>query len=141
MGAYGSIRATLAHLIGAEADYANRVTGKTLPAWMSGDQWPGFEALKDTVRGAGEDLAQLAVSARADSIVRETLPEEGVIVQYPLRDLLVQAINHSTEHRTQVSAIITQLGVEPPVMDGWTYMEEKGEFREERLGSGAGEDK
>ena len=26
-----------------------------------------------------------------------------------------------TEHRSQVATILTQLGVEPPEMDGWTY--------------------
>ena len=44
--------------------------------------------------------------------------------------LMVQAITHSTEHRTQISAIITQLGVEPPDMSGWKYMEEIGELQE-----------
>ena len=44
--------------------------------------------------------------------------------------LMIQAINHSTEHRTQVSTIITQLGLEPPDMTGWQYMDEMGEFQE-----------
>jgi uncharacterized damage-inducible protein DinB len=30
-------------------------------------------------------------------------------------------VNHGTEHRSQVATILTQLGVEPPEMDGWTY--------------------
>ena len=48
---------------------------------------------------------------------------------------MVQAITHSTEHRTQISAIITQLGMEPPDMSGWKYMEEIGELQE--FGAGA----
>ena len=134
VGAYGSIRATLAHMIGAEIDYATRVTGKTPPAWLSGDEYPGIEVLKDTAREAGEELSRLALAARADSVVRETDPEQGISVEYPLSSLLMQAINHATEHRQQVSAIITQLGLEPPGMDGWAYMEETGEFRELRSG-------
>jgi uncharacterized damage-inducible protein DinB len=39
----------------------------------------------------------------------------------PVSLYLLQAINHSTEHRAQVATILTQLGVEPPAMDGWTY--------------------
>lgn len=134
-GAYGSIRATLAHMIGAEIDYVTRVTGETPPAWLSGDEYPGFEVLKDTARRAGEELTRLAVAARADSVVRETNLQQGISVEYPLGSLLMQAINHSTEHRQQVSAIITQLGIEPPGMDGWAYMEETGEFREMRSGA------
>ena len=58
--------------------------------------------------------------------------EEYFIVQQAYRGwnrlawlLLVQAINHATEHRTQVAAILTQLGIEPPGMDGWTYHEDQ----------------
>ncbi len=130
VGAHGSIRATLAHLVGAQVDYASRVTGQTPSAWLSGDEFPSFEVLKADARASGEELARLAVGARADSVVRETVPEQGISVEYPLGSLLTQAVNHATEHREQVSAIITQLGIRPPAMDGWAYMEETGEFRE-----------
>ena len=39
----------------------------------------------------------------------------------PVPLFLLQAVNHGTEHRSQVATIMTQLGVEPPEMDGWTY--------------------
>ncbi len=39
--------------------------------------------------------------------------------------LLLQAINHATEHRTQVAAILTHQGIQPPGMDGWTYHEDR----------------
>jgi uncharacterized damage-inducible protein DinB len=41
---------------------------------------------------------------------------------------LLQAVNHGTEHRSQVATILTQLGVVPPEMDGWTYFEESGQL-------------
>jgi uncharacterized damage-inducible protein DinB len=40
--------------------------------------------------------------------------------------ILIQAINHGTEHRSQVATILTQLGIQPPGMDGWTYFEDGG---------------
>ncbi len=135
VGTFGSIRATLVHIVGAEVDYVNRVNGKTPAVPLPGDQFPGFEVLKEAVRWAGDELPQLAVTARADSIVRETSPQAPVVVEYPLSALMVQAVNHSTEHRTQISAIVTQLGIEPPDMSGWAYMEEMGEFRERQSGA------
>jgi uncharacterized damage-inducible protein DinB len=39
----------------------------------------------------------------------------------PVGLFLLQAVNHGTEHRAPVATILTQLGVEPPRMDGWTY--------------------
>jgi uncharacterized damage-inducible protein DinB len=46
----------------------------------------------------------------------------------PVSLFLLQAVNHGTEHRSQVATILTQLGVEPPNMDGWTYIEASGQF-------------
>jgi len=43
--------------------------------------------------------------------------EDGV----PTSVVLLQAINHGTEHRSQAATILTQLGIEPPPMDGWNF--------------------
>jgi len=39
----------------------------------------------------------------------------------PVPLFLLQAVNHGTEHRSQLATILTQLEVEPPEMDGWAY--------------------
>ena len=131
-GTYGSVRDTLHHLVGAEVSYVNRVNGKLPPEPVARDRFPGFEVLKRSARWTGDELLQLALSARADTIVREEEVQQQVklVVQYKLASLMMQAINHATEHRTQVSTIITQLGLEPPDMSGWQYMVEMGEFQE-----------
>ena len=128
-GCYGSIRDTLLHIAGGEVDYVNLATDKLPALPLPSDEFPGFEVLKEGVRWAGDELLQLATSARDDTIVRVTRPQEPVY-EYPLSSLLVQVLNHSTEHRTQIATIITQLGIEPPAMSGWKYMREMGEFRE-----------
>lgn len=128
IGCFGSIRATLQHIIGAEVSYVERVNGKLPAAAPSGDQFPGFAVLKDAARWAGDELLLLALSAREDTSVRQRPPRH--IFQYRLASLIVQAITHSTEHRTQISTIITQLGMEPPDMSGWQYMEDIGELQD-----------
>jgi uncharacterized damage-inducible protein DinB len=37
----------------------------------------------------------------------------------PASLILLQAVNHGTEHHPQVATILTQLGIDPPAMDGW----------------------
>jgi uncharacterized damage-inducible protein DinB len=128
IGCFGSIRDTLWHIVGAEVSYVERVNGKLPERPLSPDQFPSFEMLKDAVRWAGDELLQLALSARKDTSVRQRPPRQ--LFEYKLASLIVQAISHSTEHRTQISAIITQLGLEPPDMSGWNYMEEIGELQE-----------
>src|SRR5512138_101279 len=77
-GTYGSIRRTLVHLVRAEVDYVNRVTGRWPAAPVPRDPFPGFEAMKEAVRWTGGELPQLAAAARADAIVRETDPQARV---------------------------------------------------------------
>ncbi|MEO7908517.1 MAG: DinB family protein [Roseiflexaceae bacterium] len=120
IGGFGSIRDTLQHIISAEVGYVDRVNRK-LPASPPSDQFSGFAVLKDAARWAGDELLQLALSAREDTLVRQRPPRH--IYQYRLASLMVQAITHSTEHRTHIAVIITQLGMEPPDMSVWQYME------------------
>ena len=37
--------------------------------------------------------------------------------------VMVQAINHATEHREQIKSMLSALGVTPPDIDGWSYAE------------------
>jgi len=128
IGCFGSIRNTLWHIVGGEVSYVVRVNGKLPPTPVSPDQFPGFAALKEVARWTNDELLQLALSARQDTNVRER--GAGQIYEYTLASLMVQVINHATEHRAQISAIITQLDMEPPDMSGWQYMVDIGEFQE-----------
>jgi uncharacterized damage-inducible protein DinB len=128
IGGFGSIRDTLEHIIGAELSYVERVNGKLPEKPLSRDQFSGFEVLQDAARWVGDELLLLALSARNDTVVRQRPPRP--IYQYKLASLIAQSINHSTEHRAQIAAIITQLGMEPPDMSGWQYMDEIGELQE-----------
>jgi uncharacterized damage-inducible protein DinB len=129
IGGFGSIGDTLMHIVNSEMDYVNLATEKLPPEPLPSDRFPEFEQQRVGVRWAGDELLQLAVTARADTIVRVMRPQESVF-EFPLASYVVQVLNHSTEHRTQISTIITQLGLDPPVMSGWKYMKEMGEFRE-----------
>jgi uncharacterized damage-inducible protein DinB len=130
VGTYGPIVATLCHLVMAEADYVGRVNGHQPPVTLVPGEFPGFAALKEAARWSGDELLQIAQTTRAENLVEEHSDDFKTFVHYPLASLLMQAINHATEHRTQISTIITQLGIEPPDMAGWQYMDEMGEFKE-----------
>ena len=128
IGCFGSIRDTLVHIIGAEVGYVERVNGNTPAVTLSDQHFPGFAALKEAARWAGDELLTLALAAREDTNVRQRPPRH--VYQYRLASLIVQSLTHSTEHRMQISAIITQLGLEPPDLSGWQYMEDIGELQD-----------
>ena len=47
--------------------------------------------------------------------------EHEISFATPAALFLLQAINHATEHRAQIATTLTQLGIEPPVLDGWAF--------------------
>lgn len=129
VGGFGSVRDTLVHIASSEVDYVNLATDKLPPVPPPRDRFVGFAVLIDAVRWAEEELLRLALGATVGTIVRVRRSREP-IYEYPLAGLLVQVLNHSTEHRTQVAVILTQQGLEPPSTSGWTYLREVGQFHE-----------
>lgn len=128
VGGYGSIGTTLVHIVSAEVSYVARVNGKRPARPLAQNQFPGFDVLKAAVRWTGDELLQLALATQEIPIVRQQPPRPRLV--YPLASLMVQAVTHSTEHRAQIATILTQVGLEPPDMSGWKYMEEMGELQD-----------
>ena len=85
--------------------------------------FPGLAELRDGARTSGEALVGLAAAAQSGATVTTTWRGEAFTL--PAWLLLAQAINHGMEHRAQVSAILTQQGIESPSMDVWTYHEDR----------------
>ena len=68
------------------------------------------------MRETGTRLLRAAETIPADQPI-ERDPGE----QIPASVILVQAINHATEHRAHATTILSQLGIVPPPIDGWHY--------------------
>ena len=121
-GTFGTVRNTLMHIAGAQERVAAALAeAGPLSTTIERAPYPGLAALRDATRASGEALVELA--ARAESGVTVTTSWRGEDFVLPTWLLIVQAIVHGVEHRTQVAAILTQQGIEPPAMDGWTYHE------------------
>lgn len=122
VGTFGNVRDTLVHIVGAQERYVAALA-ESGPVSVIRERapFPGLDVLRDAARASSEALIELAAQAREGATVTTTYRGEGYTL--PVWLLLVQAINHATEHRAQVAAILTQQGVEPPGMDGWTYHE------------------
>ena len=122
VGTFGSIRNTLMHIVGAQERY-DAALAETGPVTVSRERrpFPGLAELRAASRASGEALVELAAQAQSGATVTTTWRGEAYTL--PVWLLLVQAINHATEHRAHVAAILTQQGIEPPSMDGWTYHE------------------
>ena len=124
-GAYGSIHDTLQHIVRSELSYFSRIsTGQ--PRRFPADAPPMTIAeMIESARASGAGFIEWAPKVQAGDTVQ--IDWDGTPREVPKTIILTQAINHATEHRAQVMAIMTQLGIEPPELDGWSYFDELGE--------------
>ncbi len=122
-GTYGSIRKTLVHIFLNEENYLALVTGEPSdPPLTYQEGFPGFDVLRQHARRSGEGLIQAASEIDPNRILHGDFRGEAYAL--PVTTPLIQAINHATEHRAQIATILSQQGIQPPVLDGWTYGEE-----------------
>lgn len=125
-GTYGTIDATLVHVAGGQESYAARFFGSERPERLAADPFPGFDVLGEHFTRGNARLEQAASEAATESYV-EVEGDDPVGKWRMHRSLLLlQAINHGTEHRSQIATILTQIGVMAPEMDGWTFFFDAG---------------
>lgn len=121
-GTYGSMVETLTHLIDADSRYLLRLEDPspppaedrvgiplaTLRAEMAEHRRKWAEALERLERGelGAEILAH-------HGGYPDTHDAEGM--------LLIQAIHHGNDHRTQICSTLGALGEEVPELDGWRF--------------------
>jgi len=121
VGTYGTVGATLVHIANAQEGYAARLLEASRPERLDEDPFPGFDALAERFAHGNEQLEEAATRAGSDRQVTVTGDDPPGSWWMPVTLFLLQAVNHGTEHRSQVATVLTQLGVEPPEMDGWAY--------------------
>jgi uncharacterized damage-inducible protein DinB len=119
-GAYGTIRDTLEHIIKAEADYVGRMMGnRPQPSFKWEDQ-PALADLSVFASQVAGALLDAVQHIPPTHLVHEE--EDGLFIDYQARHLFMQAINHGIEHRTNITTILSSLGLPAPEVDGWGYL-------------------
>lgn len=117
----GPIRETLWHLVSSQVGYLSLLTGK--PRLAARDAPPDLADLQALARSSGEALLALA-TGRSDELVDQIQTRDGYLVEPWV--VLLQVINHATEHREQIKNMLSSLGINPPNLDGWAYGEATG---------------
>jgi uncharacterized damage-inducible protein DinB len=119
-GISGSIRELLMHIAGAQQTFILRTMGRQhegeLARWSD---WPGLESVIKIANDTSDQLLAIAMHVQNDEEV--VLPFQDKSYRFLKRFFLVHAIEHGTEHRTEVKVALAQIGVEPPDLDGWNY--------------------
>jgi uncharacterized damage-inducible protein DinB len=119
VGAFGTIRETAEHIAGAETSYWRRIVTGQPYRRPEGAPPPTWAELQASIRESGAGLIEAAPTVQATDFLEISWDSEPRSV--PVAIVLTQVINHATEHRAQIMTMLTQLGIQPPDLDGWTY--------------------
>lgn len=119
-GTYGALGPTLAHIASGEASYAWRFDQNVKRfRWDEDGPLPSVGEIGNVLEVTGARLIELAASIADDHIVTYFIEDEQK--QWPAWVVLGQAVDHGREHRSHIATILTQLGIEPPDIDMWSY--------------------
>ena len=111
----GSIRSTLTHLVSAQRGYLALLT---LPVEARPTAPLAFSELQESLRVSGAGL--LALVGDEHNFPQTRLQtRDGFYVEPWV--VMVQIINHATEHREQIKSMLSAVGLTPPDIDGWDY--------------------
>jgi uncharacterized damage-inducible protein DinB len=120
-GTYGSMIATLTHLVDADTRYLVRMRDPSPPP-AEDRAGISLATLRDEMekhlRRWGEVLdelerGELRAAIRGRDDYPDTEDAEGM--------LLLQAVHHGNDHRTQICSTLGAIGEDVPELDGWEY--------------------
>ena len=114
----GNIRSTLLHLVSSQRGYLALLT---LPVEERLKGSPPIQDLLESARLSGEGLLALIRDEAGKFPQTQLQTTDGFYVEPWV--VMLQIINHATEHREQIKSMLSALGVTPPDIDGWDYGE------------------
>jgi uncharacterized damage-inducible protein DinB len=123
-GTYGSILATLRHLVGADVSYLFVLSGRGVK-----------EIDEDALDVAGLRAAMAPNGAAWSALLAKKIDPDEIVVRHrddgseshaPRGLRLAQVIHHGSDHRSQICTALTNLGIEPPSIDVWDFAETQG---------------
>ena len=123
-GTYGTIAATLHHIVQADSFYLMLLTHFRVPLIDKEVVLPIADLRAANDRHARDYREYLATDPDPD----EDLPErdEQGSFHATLGIRIGQAIHHGTDHRSQVCTALTMLGIQPPMIEVWDFGEATG---------------
>jgi uncharacterized damage-inducible protein DinB len=122
-GTYGSIRATLYHVVLNQERYLDLLHGAAPAQLPSAESaLPSLGEIRRRLQHSGDQLIEAIDRGLGEQVLRGDW--HGQPFEMAAVVPLIAAINHATEHRAQIAVILSHNGIEPPTLDAWTFWQE-----------------
>lgn len=117
---FGSIHATMAHLLWADSIWMHRLAGlprpqaRTIAASVDeGGDWPALSDARRALDGAIGTWAGTLCASDLDGDLTWSSAAAGREVTLPRTFVILHVFNHQTHHRGQIHAMLTAAGADP----------------------------
>jgi uncharacterized damage-inducible protein DinB len=123
---YPSVRDTLVHTMSAEWIWLSRWKGTSPKAMLEAIDFPNLQAIQKHWDGI-EAKTQQFINQLNPSQLTEVVSYVNTRSEkwaYPLWQQMFHQVNHATQHRSEVAAILTLFGRSPGNLDYLVYQDE-----------------
>jgi uncharacterized damage-inducible protein DinB len=122
---FGSVRDTLVHTMGAQWIWLSRWQGVSPRAVFSAHDFPDLAAIRARWAEIEHDTHLFVGALAGDSLARVIAytNTKGKPFAYPLWQLMFHQVNHATQHRSEMAALLTQSGHSPGDLDFVRYLD------------------
>ena len=122
-----SVRDTAVHIVSAQWIWISRWKGEVPKGMWIATDFPTQASIREKSEALAKDLAAFVADQSEESLAKPLTYKnlKGDSFSYPLGQLMLHMVNHSTYHRGQVTTLIRQLGAQPLSSDLVVYYAEK----------------
>jgi len=123
---YSSVRDTLVHIMSGEWIWLSRWKGSFPTAMFQANDFPLLETIQtrwEVIEAETREFIERLDPSELAEVV-SYVNTRGETWAYPLWQQLIHQVNHATQHRSEVAAILTHLGCSPGDLDYLVYQDE-----------------
>jgi len=124
---FRSVRGTLVHILSAEWIWLERWHGTSPRSMLDAEQLSDVAAVRERwakVESQRAELIRSLTPERLESVI-SYVNVRGQTFAYPLWQMMVHVVNHSTYHRGQITTLLRQVGAKPVSTDLLRFYDEK----------------
>jgi uncharacterized damage-inducible protein DinB len=122
---FSSVRDTLVHTMSGQAIWLSRWRGGPNFPWYDPNEYPDLETLRTRWRAIDAETHAF-VAGLDEAALNRTLHYRNSQDEpraYPLWQMMLHQVNHGTQHRSEVAALLTAYGHSPGAMDVPIYLD------------------
>ena len=122
-----SARDTVVHVVSAQWIWISRWKGETPKGMWAATDHPTQASIREKWEPLAGQLASFVAEQTEESLAKPLHYKnlKGDPMVFPLGQLMLHTVNHSTYHRGQVTTLLRQLGAQPLSSDLVVYYAEK----------------